>query len=148
MKTLLPWRLPLGWTLLAIFFYPLLILFSWGLASFLDVPVEFPGLWGTPLAKTLPLYALSFAVTALAQGGKRRTWLAGCDAAGTAEVFQSAGIGFDCGAFLVALASATLPERVLYGRSAGRHVGAAVFSASCWRFFWPGFISAAAETCS
>ena len=69
MKTLLPWRLPLGWTLLAIFFYPLLILFSWGLAGLLDVPVEFPGLWGTPLAKTLPLYALSFAVTALAQGG-------------------------------------------------------------------------------
>ena len=69
MKTLLPRRLPAGWTILAIFFYPLLILFSWGLAALLGAPLEFPGLWGARLVQTLPLYVLSFAVTALAQGG-------------------------------------------------------------------------------
>ena len=70
MITLLPWKLPTGWTLLAIFFYPLLILTSWGLGALLGAPLEYPGLWGRPLAETLPLYILSFCGHRSGPGGQ------------------------------------------------------------------------------
>ncbi len=68
MGSILP-RLSSGWTLLALIFYPALILIAWGLASLLGMGVEYPGLWGQPLLDVLPLYTLSFVLTALAQGG-------------------------------------------------------------------------------
>jgi membrane protease YdiL (CAAX protease family) len=67
--TLLPRRDTLGWTLFGLLFYPLMILLAWGLAAVLGLGVEFPGLWGRPLAQTLPLYALTFALVAVSQGG-------------------------------------------------------------------------------
>jgi uncharacterized protein len=69
MASILPWRLPLGWTLFALFFFAGMILASWGLAALLGMDVEYPGMWGQPLAKILPLYLLTFALTGLAQGG-------------------------------------------------------------------------------
>ena len=69
MASILPWRLPLGWTILSLAFYPVMILASWGLASLLGAEVEYPGLWGRPLMEVLPTYALTFGLTALAQGG-------------------------------------------------------------------------------
>lgn len=69
MASILPWRLPLGWTILSLVFYPVMILVSWGLASLLGMEVEYPGLWGRPLMEVLPTYALTFGLTALAQGG-------------------------------------------------------------------------------
>ncbi len=69
MATLLPWRLPVGWTLLAIVFYPAMILVAWGVAVLIGAKVEYPGLWGRPAMEVLPLFALSFCLTALAQGG-------------------------------------------------------------------------------
>ncbi len=69
MASILPWRMPLGWTLLAVFFYPVLILVAWGLSVLLGARVEYPGLWGQPLLEVLPLYALTFALTLVAQGG-------------------------------------------------------------------------------
>jgi membrane protease YdiL (CAAX protease family) len=68
MGSMLP-RLGSGWTLLALVFYPALILIAWGLASLLGMGVEYPGLWGQPLLDVLPIYALGFVLTALAQGG-------------------------------------------------------------------------------
>ena len=68
MGSILP-RLGSGWTLLALVFYPALILIAWGLASLLGMGVEYPGLWGQPLLDVLPIYVLSFVLTALAQGG-------------------------------------------------------------------------------
>jgi membrane protease YdiL (CAAX protease family) len=68
MGSMLP-RLGSGWTLLALAFYPALILIAWGLASLLGMGVEYPGLWRQPLLDVLPIYALSFVLTALAQGG-------------------------------------------------------------------------------
>ena len=69
MASILPWRMPAGWTVLGVVFYPALILAAWGLASLLGMDVEFPGLWGSPILEVLPIYALSFALIALAQGG-------------------------------------------------------------------------------
>ncbi len=69
MAPLLPWRRPSGWTLLALIFYPAMILVAWGLASVLGMGVEYPALWGRPLLETLPLYVLTFVLTMLAQGG-------------------------------------------------------------------------------
>jgi membrane protease YdiL (CAAX protease family) len=69
MASLLPRRLPSGWTLLAFLFYPALILVAWGLALLLGMGIEYPGLWGRPFLEVVPLYALTFALTALAQGG-------------------------------------------------------------------------------
>jgi membrane protease YdiL (CAAX protease family) len=69
MASMLPWRRPSGWTLLALIFYPAMILVAWGTASVLGVPVEYPALWGRPLLEVLPLYVLTFALTMLAQGG-------------------------------------------------------------------------------
>lgn len=67
--SILPWRLPLGWTVLALAFYPAMILAAWGMATLLKAPVEHPALWGEPALQVLPLYALTFAVTLLTQGG-------------------------------------------------------------------------------
>lgn len=71
MKSLLSLRAPAGWgwTLLGLLFYPALILLAWGLAALAGMDVEYPGLWGKPLLETLPYYALSFVLVALAQGG-------------------------------------------------------------------------------
>jgi membrane protease YdiL (CAAX protease family) len=69
MGSLLPWRRPSGWTLLSIVVYPAMILIAWGLASVLGMGVEYPALWGRRLLEVLPLYALTFALTMLAQGG-------------------------------------------------------------------------------
>jgi membrane protease YdiL (CAAX protease family) len=67
--SILPWRLPLGWTALALAFYPAMILAAWGMATLVKAPVEYPALWGQPAIQVLPLYALTFAVTLLVQGG-------------------------------------------------------------------------------
>jgi hypothetical protein len=69
MACILPWRLPVGWTILGLLFYPALILAGWGLALLLGTGVEYPVLWGRPILEVLPLYALTFGLTALAQGG-------------------------------------------------------------------------------
>jgi membrane protease YdiL (CAAX protease family) len=69
MKSILPWRLPPGWTILGILFYPAMILVAWVLASLAGMDLEYPGLWGSPVLDILPLYLLSFALVALSQGG-------------------------------------------------------------------------------
>lgn len=69
MASILPRRLPAGWAILSFTFYPVMILAAWGLAWLLGMPVEYPGLWGQPLFEVLPLYALTFSLTFLAQGG-------------------------------------------------------------------------------
>ena len=58
-----------GWIVFGLLFYPVLILAAWGLASLTGMEVEYPGLWGSPVVEVLPIYALSFGLTALAQGG-------------------------------------------------------------------------------
>lgn len=68
-SSILPWNLPLRWTVVALAFYPAMILASWGLATLLNFPVEYPALWGQSAFEVLPLYALVFAVTLLIQGG-------------------------------------------------------------------------------
>jgi membrane protease YdiL (CAAX protease family) len=54
---------------LALAFYPAMILAAWGMATLLQAPAEYPVLWGQPALQVLPLYALTFAVTLLIQGG-------------------------------------------------------------------------------
>ncbi len=62
----LPW---FGWTVLALAFYPTMVLISWGMATLLHAPVEYPARWAQPAGQVLPLYGLIFAVTLLIQGG-------------------------------------------------------------------------------
>ncbi len=69
MVSILPARLSVGWTLLSICVFPALLLLSWGAALLLDMPVEYPALWGQPAAQLLPLVLLSLTLTALARGG-------------------------------------------------------------------------------
>jgi membrane protease YdiL (CAAX protease family) len=69
MVSMLPLRLPAGWTLLGLLFYPALILVAWGLSVLVGAGVEYPGLWGRPALEVLPYYALTFVVVAVAQGG-------------------------------------------------------------------------------
>ncbi len=69
MASLLPARLPWRWTLLAVFFFPTLLLISWGSAAALGLAVEYPALWGHSLFAVLPLGLLAFLLTALARGG-------------------------------------------------------------------------------
>lgn len=69
MKSILPRQLPVGWTLLAVFFFPAMIIIAWGLASLLGLGVEYPSLWGRPVLEVLPLYTLTFCLTALVLGG-------------------------------------------------------------------------------
>lgn len=68
-KSILPWKASFLWTLFGLIFYPVLILIAWGLGSILGLGVEYPGLWSEPLRQSLPLYALVFGLTAVAQGG-------------------------------------------------------------------------------
>lgn len=68
-RSILPWKASFQWTLFGLFFYPFLILVAWGLASILGLGVEYPALWGQPLLKILPIYALIYGLTAVAQGG-------------------------------------------------------------------------------
>lgn len=68
MRSILSLR-PLNWTLLGLIVFPVMILAAWGLAALLGLGVEFPGLWESPLLEVLPLYALTFGLTAVAQGG-------------------------------------------------------------------------------
>ena len=68
-SSILPWNLPLGWTVVALAFYPAMILASWGLGTLLKASVEYPALWGQPVLRVLPLYAVVFTVTLLIQGG-------------------------------------------------------------------------------
>lgn len=69
LASLLPRGTSLGWLLFALLFYPALILLSWAAASAVGLPVEYPGLWGRPAAEVIPLFLLSFSLTALARGG-------------------------------------------------------------------------------
>lgn len=69
MASILPWRMPAGWTLLGVLFYPAMILVAWGLAALLGADVEYPRLWGRSAAEVLPIYTLIFALTFFAQGG-------------------------------------------------------------------------------
>jgi membrane protease YdiL (CAAX protease family) len=69
MVSLLPIHLPFGWTVVALLFMPVMILTSWGLATLLGLQVEYPSGWGLPLLDIIPLFLLSFILTALAQGG-------------------------------------------------------------------------------
>jgi len=69
MGSLIPSHLPLGWTLLALFFFAGLLLVSWGLAALLGMEIEYPGLWGRPALEIIPLFLLAFTLTALARGG-------------------------------------------------------------------------------
>jgi membrane protease YdiL (CAAX protease family) len=69
MKSIVPVRLSIGWTIFTLGFYPAMILGSWGLAVLFGWPVEFPARWDQPLVETLPIYLLTFMLTLLAQGG-------------------------------------------------------------------------------
>jgi membrane protease YdiL (CAAX protease family) len=69
MASILPWRLPPLWTLFAMLFYPVMILASWGLSTLFGMNAEYPGLWEQPALEILPLYALTFCMTLLIQGG-------------------------------------------------------------------------------
>jgi membrane protease YdiL (CAAX protease family) len=69
MASLLPAHLPLGWIVFALLFFPAMILTSWGLARLLGMEVDYPSGWGLPLLEVIPLFLLSFVLTALAQGG-------------------------------------------------------------------------------
>ncbi len=69
MASILPWRLPPGWTVVALLFYPVMFLVIWGLASFLGAEVIYPPSWGKPAANMLPLFALAFGSTFLLSGG-------------------------------------------------------------------------------
>ncbi len=69
MHSLLPTRLPLGWTLFALLFYPALVLASWAISALLGMEIEYPSLWGQSVLEVLPLFLLTFTLTALARGG-------------------------------------------------------------------------------
>ena len=43
MTSILPWRLPMGWSVLGFLFYPAMILVAWGLAALIGADVEYPG---------------------------------------------------------------------------------------------------------
>jgi membrane protease YdiL (CAAX protease family) len=69
MASLLPARLPVGWTVFAVLFFPTMILVSCVGARLLGIEVEYPSGWGLPALDLIPLFLLSFVLTALAQGG-------------------------------------------------------------------------------
>ncbi len=69
MASILPWRLPLGWTVVALLFYPVMILAAWGLASLLGADVEYPRSWASSALNGLPLFVLAFGFTFLVSGG-------------------------------------------------------------------------------
>lgn len=69
MASILPQAKNLGWTLLAIVIYPIMVLASWGIASALGLGVEMPASWGQPLMDVVPLALLSFLLTFFMTGG-------------------------------------------------------------------------------
>jgi membrane protease YdiL (CAAX protease family) len=69
MASIFPKHLPPPWTLFALFFYPVMILASWGLSALFGMKTQYPGLWEQPALEILPLYALTFCMTLLIQGG-------------------------------------------------------------------------------
>jgi membrane protease YdiL (CAAX protease family) len=69
MKSLLPVHLPARLTLFALLFMPVMLLASWGIAALLGIEVEYPSGWGLPTLEVIPLFLLSFTLTAFAQGG-------------------------------------------------------------------------------
>jgi len=69
LASMLPRNLPPAWTLLALGFYPAMVLTSWGIAVLAGAAVEYPALWGRSALEVLPFYAVIFAVTLLMQGG-------------------------------------------------------------------------------
>jgi len=69
MASLLPLHLPWRWTLFALFFFPVLLLLSWGIGATLGQTVEVPALWARSLVEVIPLFLLAFTLTALARGG-------------------------------------------------------------------------------
>lgn len=69
MASLLPIRLPFRWTVFALLFFPAMVLASGGIAALLGMEVEYPSGWGLSPLQLVPLFLLSFVLTALAQGG-------------------------------------------------------------------------------
>lgn len=69
MISVLPIHLPRKWTIFALLFMPAMILTSWGTAALLGMHVEYPSGWGLSALDLVPLFLLSFILTALAQGG-------------------------------------------------------------------------------
>jgi len=69
MASILPIRLPLGWTVFALLFFPVMIFMSLGIAALLGMEADYPSGWGLPALEVIPLFLLSFILTALAQGG-------------------------------------------------------------------------------
>jgi membrane protease YdiL (CAAX protease family) len=69
LASVLPIRLPLRWTVFALFFFPVMILTSWGGAALLGMQVDYPSGWGLSALQLIPLFLLSFTLTGLAQGG-------------------------------------------------------------------------------
>jgi membrane protease YdiL (CAAX protease family) len=69
MRSILPVHLPLRWAVFALLFFPGLVLASGGIAALLGMEVEYPSGWGLPALNLIPLFLLSFVLTALAQGG-------------------------------------------------------------------------------
>jgi len=69
MVSVLPTRLPSGWAVFAFLFFPSLVLMSWGIAVLLGMEVDYPSGWGLSALELIPLFLLSFILTALAQGG-------------------------------------------------------------------------------
>ena len=67
--SIFPKRLPPLWTFFALLFYPVMILASWGLSALFGMNTQYPGLWEQPALEILPLYALTFCMTLLIQGG-------------------------------------------------------------------------------
>lgn len=63
MASLLPIHLPWRWTLFVLFFFPVLLLLSWGIGSALGQTVEFPALWTRSLVEVIPLFLLAFTFT-------------------------------------------------------------------------------------
>ncbi len=69
MGSILPQKGNFGWTLLAIVFYPAMVLISWAIASVFGLGVEMPSTWGQPLIDVVPLALLSFLLTFFMTGG-------------------------------------------------------------------------------
>ena len=69
MASLLSVHLPWRWTLFALFFFPVLLLLSWGIGAALGQSIEYPALWARSLVEVIPLFLLAFTLTTLARGG-------------------------------------------------------------------------------
>jgi membrane protease YdiL (CAAX protease family) len=69
MSSIIPWKKMDKWVIFGLFFYPVLILISWLLASLFGMEIEYPSLWESPVLETLPIYLLTFVMVGLTQGG-------------------------------------------------------------------------------